>query len=88
MRRRLTDQIFRVERWIGARNYLRDAFVFLNPKGYIIGKVTGSHVEFYPSWQWELENYAESNYVACSPQDMPHLYPREPVWLADVPVVG
>jgi FkbM family methyltransferase len=70
------------QRWIGARNYLRDAFVFLNPKGYIIGKVTGSHVEFYPRWQWELENYAEGNYVACSYQEIPHLHPREPAWLS------
>lgn len=69
-------------RWIGARNYLLDCFAFLNPKGYVIGKVTGSHVEFYPYWQWELENYAEGNYIACSEEDISHFYPRKPRWLA------
>jgi FkbM family methyltransferase len=78
------------QRWIGARNYLRDAFVFLNPKGYTIGKVAGSHVEFYPGWQWELESYAEGNYVACPSQEIPHLHPREPAWIsfADGPHSG
>ena len=69
------------QRWIGARNYLRDAFAFLTPKGYEIGKLTGSHVEFYPYWQWEMENYAEGNYIACSRSDMPQFHPREPAWL-------
>jgi FkbM family methyltransferase len=69
------------QRWIGARNYLRDVFSFLRPKGYEIGKLTGSHVEFYPYWQWEMENYAEGNYIACSRPDMQQFHPRGPVWL-------
>ena len=70
------------QRWIGSRNYLRDAFAFLNPKGYTIGKLTGSHVEFYPYWQWELENYVEGNYIACFRHDMVKFDPCEPAWLS------
>jgi len=70
------------QRWIGSRNYLRDVFGFLNPKGYRIGKLTGSQVEFYPYWQWELENYTEGNYVACFKDDMRLFHPGEPVWLS------
>jgi len=69
------------QRWIGCRNYLRDVFALLNPRGYVIGKVTGSHVEFYPYWQWELENYAEGNFIACSQQEMSHFHHRKPAWL-------
>ena len=68
-------------RWIGCRNYLRDAFSLLNAKGYAIGKLTGSQVEFYPHWHWELENWTEGNYVACLERDMGCFSRREPAWL-------
>ena len=69
-------------RWIGCRNYLRDVFSFLNPKGYLIGKLTGLGVEFYPYWQWELENWTEGNFVACLQRDAQHLHGYESAWLS------
>ncbi len=69
-------------RWIGSRAYLRDAFCLLTPKGYVIGKLTGSLVEFYPQWRWELEHWTEGNYVACSPSSMHHFRRQEPKWLS------
>jgi FkbM family methyltransferase len=52
-------------RWIAARCYLRDAFDLLSPLGYRIGKLTPMGVEFYSSWDPELETFVEGNYVAC-----------------------
>ncbi len=52
-------------RWIYARSYLRDAFELLEPLGYHVGKLTPAGVEFYPSWDAELETFVEGNYVAC-----------------------
>jgi len=69
-------------RWIGSRKYLRDVFSFLIPKGYTIGKLVGSHVEFYSYWQWELETYTEGNYVACSQHDAQQFRRCEPNWLS------
>jgi FkbM family methyltransferase len=70
------------QRWIGSRNYLRDVFSFLTPKGYVVGKLTGEQVEFYPYWKWELETYTEGNYVACLQHDMRQFRCSEPNWLA------
>lgn len=52
-------------RWILARAFLRDAFEFLLPFGYRIGKLTPRGVEFYPDWDADLETFVEGNYVAC-----------------------
>jgi FkbM family methyltransferase len=52
-------------RWIYARSYLRDAFDLLEPLGYRMGKLTPAGVEFYPSWDADLETFVEGNYVAC-----------------------
>jgi FkbM family methyltransferase len=52
-------------RWIDARQFLRDAFDFLLPFGYRLGKLAREGVEFYPSWDPELETYREGNYVAA-----------------------
>ncbi len=68
-------------RWIACRSYLRDAFALLNAKGYRVGKLTGPQIEFYPNWHWELENWAEGNYIACAEQDMRCLPRRDPEWL-------
>jgi FkbM family methyltransferase len=54
-------------RWIYSRSFLRDAFVFLEPFGYRLGKLTPRGVEFYPGWDTELETFVEGNYVACAP---------------------
>ena len=69
-------------RWMGSRNYLRDVFSFLTPRGYMIGKLSGPHVEFYPYWRWELETYTEGNYIACSEHDMRDFHCCEPDWLS------
>jgi FkbM family methyltransferase len=55
-------------RWILGRFYLRDAFEFLLPLGYRVGKVTPRGVEFYPGWDADLETFVEGNYVACDPE--------------------
>jgi FkbM family methyltransferase len=68
-------------RWIGSRNYLRDVFTFLNPKGYVIGKLVGSRVELYPYWQWELESWAEGNYIACLKSELENFPHSDASWL-------
>jgi FkbM family methyltransferase len=50
--------------WISARSFLIDAFAFLMPRGYSLGKVTPRGVEWYRSWHPELETFREGNYVA------------------------
>lgn len=52
-------------RWIDSRRYLRDAFEFLTPHGYKIGKITPKGIEFYKEWHQELESFREGNYLAC-----------------------
>ncbi len=54
-------------RWIMARSFLRDVFEFLEPLHYQLGKLTPHGIEFYPSWDPELETFTEGNYVACLP---------------------
>jgi len=53
------------DRWIAARSFLRDVFKLVAPLGYCIGKLTPNGLEFYPSWDAELETFVEGNYVAC-----------------------
>jgi FkbM family methyltransferase len=55
-------------RWVDARTFLRDAFEFLSPMGYCVGKLTPRGVEFYAHWDPELETFVEGNYVACTPE--------------------
>jgi FkbM family methyltransferase len=55
-------------RWVYARTFLRDAFELMRPLGYYLGKLTPKGVEFYPSWDPELETFMEGNYIACLPQ--------------------
>ena len=55
-------------RWIMARSFLYDAFEFLLPLGYRIGKLTPRGVEFYPGWDADLETFVEGNYLACDPE--------------------
>ncbi len=55
-------------RWIGARRYLKDVFDDLKPFGYEIGKVTHKGIEWYRSWNPELETFREGNYLAARPE--------------------
>ena len=52
-------------RWIDSRHFLKDAFDYLRPFEYRIGKITPKGVEFYQSWHPELETFREGNYLAC-----------------------
>lgn len=52
-------------RWISSRHYLRDAFEYLQPFGYSLGKITPHGIEFYADWHHELETWYESNFLAC-----------------------
>lgn len=54
-------------RWVLARFFLRDAFEFLLALDYRVGKLTPRGVEFYPSWDVDLETFVEGNYIACDP---------------------
>jgi FkbM family methyltransferase len=66
-------------RWIAARHFLRDAFMFLNPKGYEIGKITPQGIEFYPHWHPELESFREGNYLAVKSANTAK-FPQVPWW--------
>jgi FkbM family methyltransferase len=59
-------------RWIDARHFLADAFDLLGGWGYDLGKVTPDGVEFYDSWDVELESFREANYLACLPSVRDH----------------
>jgi FkbM family methyltransferase len=66
-RRILIAQFEYNHRWIYSRSFLRDAFEFLEPLGYQLGKLTPRGIEFYPGWDADLETFVEGNYVACEP---------------------
>lgn len=55
-------------RWILARRFLIDAFDFLAPFGYNIGKITWRGVEFYQKWHVDLESFVEGNYLVVKPE--------------------
>lgn len=78
--RRITVAQFEYNhRWILGRFFLRDAFEFLLPLGYRVGKLTPRGVEFYPGWDPDLETFVEGNYVACDPDAAAGL-PTVPWW--------
>ncbi len=57
--------------WIDARSYLRDVFDLLTPAGYALGKIRPDFVECFPQWDYRLEWYEQSNYVAWRPSVAP-----------------
>lgn len=65
--------------WIESRRFLRDAFTFLNPLGYSIGKITRKGIELYPQWDFELETFRQGNYLAMQAQHS-SLFPRVKWW--------
>ena len=70
------------ECWIPPRNFLYDAFCLLEPLGYRLGKLTPLGVEFYPSWNSELETFSGAMYVACRKdmaERLPHIAERQSV---------
>jgi hypothetical protein len=66
-------------RWISAHFFLRDAFEFLLPLGYRIGKLTPRGIEFYPAWDPDLETFVEGNYIACD-QEAATILPTVAWW--------
>jgi FkbM family methyltransferase len=68
-------------RWIASRSFLCDVFASL-PAGYRLGKVTPRGVEWYPSWDPELETFREGNYVMCREECVPW-FPSVRWWLLD-----
>ncbi len=68
------------QRWIYGHFFLRDAFNFLAPLGYTIGKVTPHGIEFYSQWHWELETFREGNYLACRQEWIRSFKKVAPAW--------
>ncbi len=62
-------------RWIDSRHFLRDAFEYLLPLGFIIGKITPKGIEFYHAWDHELETFIEANYLAVK-QSLRNIFPQ------------
>ena len=63
--------------WIPPRYFLYDTFCLLEPLGYRLGKLTPLGVEFYPSWNSDLETFRGANYVACR-KDVAERFPQVP----------
>lgn len=66
-------------RWIDAQHFLRDAFDYLLPLGFSIGKVTPKGIEFYSGWDYELESFKEANYLAVR-TPMKSIFPQIRWW--------
>jgi len=66
-------------RWISSRRYLKDAFDYLVPLGYSIGKVTPLGIEFYSEWSPELETFREANFLAVG-EALKDAFPRIEWW--------
>ncbi|UZR28726.1 FkbM family methyltransferase [Methylococcus mesophilus] len=50
-------------RWIYARNFLRDAFIFAEKRPYKIAKLQSDHLLIFTEWHFELEKFFEGNYA-------------------------
>ena len=57
--------------WIASRSFLRDAFELLQGQGYQIGKVHLDFVEQFAQWDYRLEWFEHTNYVAWLPAPPP-----------------
>jgi len=65
--------------WVDARHYLKDAFSFVAPFGYSIGKITRLGIEFYTDWHFELETFREANFLITRTSAV-SLFPRIRWW--------
>ena len=52
------------QRWIEAGHFLREAYEFFGTHGYAMGKITRMGIEFYGTWDFDLETFHEGNYIA------------------------
>lgn len=50
-------------RWLDNHVSLRDAFRFLEPLPYRLGKLAGPRLELYDAWHPELDRFLEANFV-------------------------
>lgn len=52
-------------RWIYGKTFLKDAIQLLNDFGYSIGRVTSDGIEKHKFWRPDLEDFVETNFIAC-----------------------
>jgi FkbM family methyltransferase len=50
--------------WIASRHFLKDAFDLLLPLGYHIGKIHKTFIERFIEWDYRLEWFEHTNFVA------------------------
>jgi FkbM family methyltransferase len=66
-------------RWVWSRATLFDVFEYVKNLDYRVGKVTPKGIEFYDSWDEELEKFVEGNYLLCR-LDWIERFPRVSWW--------
>lgn len=65
--------------WIDARMFLMDAFDYLLPKGYKIGKIHPKRVELLQAYDQRQETFAYANYLAIRSELLQDTFQKE--WL-------
>ena len=68
------------QRWIHGGRLLRDAFRLLTGAGYAVGKVTPRGIQWHPEYDWRIESFVQTNWLACLPR-LVERFPRAPHWL-------
>ena len=61
--------------WIASRHFLKDAFDLLLPRGYFIGKIHKTFIERFIEWDYRLEWFEQTNFVAW----IEHIDPLFPI---------
>jgi FkbM family methyltransferase len=51
------------QRWIFAKNFLKDVFDLIPKESYFVGKLHATKIEIYDDWHPELERFFEGNYL-------------------------
>jgi FkbM family methyltransferase len=67
------------QRWIDAGHFLREAFELLNSYGYSVGKITRMGIEFYSTWDSDLETFQEGNFFAAKQEHL-SAFPTVKYW--------
>lgn len=68
------------QRWIHGGRLLRDAFRLLTGAGYAVGKVTPRGIQWHPEYDWRIESFVQTNWLACLPR-LVERFPSAPHWL-------
>ena len=69
------------QRWIHGGRLLRDAFRLLAGAGYAVGKVTPRGIQWHPEYDWRIESFVQTNWLACLPR-LVERFRRAPHWLS------